>query len=1204
MPAPHADDFLEHYLARHVSSNQNAGSLPAWLPLLTALLALGGGLVSVTLGLDRVALGFLAGASALVGGASIARLPIPACLLFISLGYLLWRSLDSGLAAFSWETLMGIMSVLVGYLGGHIVSLRRALGRETSRNRMLVELNDIFLQFEDGCLKEIDLQGRLKSMNGAGQVLMEVCDFEHIRNRNWLDFWQEESRGAVQKAFDAARQGRPGRFTGYCPTFASTPKWWDVLVIPVLGDTREVESLLVVSWDISNLKHSAQDLQAANHTFQDLLESLNDGFFCIDKERRFVQMNSKAEQLLRYPRDALLGMNFREAFPDALAGDFAAASCDVLESGIPRHFEAYFEPLQMWCRVDAYPKPDGVYVFFNDITAQVQALQRSEATETRLRLTQEIARFADWQFDLASHELILSEQAAELLAIDNATPEPEPSAWLRQLHPDDRLALVGALLDLNEGKTSLSVQARVRASEGSGIWRDFHFIGERVTSQPYPQGRLVGCMQDVSVQKQTERRLIDAQAYARSVIDAVPQPFCVLDEAGDILSVNQAWINYFLTERTFQGHAGVGANYLELCGMGARRGDPSSQALIDKLQALLRGVGDPFTLEYDAKLSEGMKTFKISTTPCATGRRQVLVMHEDITVQRELHASLQASEARFREMVEYLPLVYWVYDLVEARFSYVSPALEKIWNMAPQSLYDDVEAWRYLIHPDDKALAIQFQENLLVHHKPADVEYRAFDASGRLYWIRNRAFPFYGAASKAERIIGIAEDITEAHTYRDRMILAEQFDAMTGLPNRGSFDSRLERQCIQAHQAGQEFVLLVFSLNRLKWVRQCLGQPAKQELMVQIATRLQSALDGRGYLARLASDEFAVLLSRKDDIAYYMGVVQALLNRFKRHFTLGPELLTLTACIGVARFPADGDDKDALMRSAATAAYAVQQAGVAGYQCFTPGLLQDHADALRLETELNRALEQQEFVLYYQPQLSLHTQRICGAEALIRWDHPVHGLVSPLRFVPLLEQSGLIVQVGLWCIHQALSQLAQWQAQGLQDFVIAVNLSLKQLQPGLVSQVDSALQSYGVAPQCLELELTESVMFEVGKSVEIIGELKALGVRIAVDDFGTGYSTLGSIKSFVPNTVKIDRGFLRDIDSNSADLTIVRSVIEMAHSLGMTTVAEGVETSEQKRLLEQLKCDQIQGYLLSPPIEANAFHGRFLASTEHNLQAS
>ncbi|MCP1363669.1 EAL domain-containing protein, partial [Halomonas sp. BBD48] len=1152
MSAPHADDFLERYLARHAAFHCRFDFIPAWVVWLAALLALVGGLASLHLGLGMVSLGLCMGAFALAGAVDTKNRAITISLLMLSVAGLVWQMTEPRFAGLlSGQPLMTGLGMLTGHLIGRVYALRSALARSTTRNRLLAQFSDVILHLEDGCLKEIDLQGRLKSMNVAGQALMEVCDFAPLHDSNWLEFWPADSRRAVKHAFAEAREGRSGRFSGFCPTLAGTPKWWEVLVVPIFDLKGEVESILALSWDVSDLQNSFEKLKTANHTFQDLLESLNDGFFCVDRKGRFLQLNSKAEELLGHKADELLEMTFQEAFPDALVGDFALASCDVLEFGIPRHFEAYFEPLKKWCRVDAYPKPEGIYVFFSDITAQVKALQQSQAAETRLRLTQKVAGFADWQFDLATNELILSQQAASLLGVESLTAEFTKDSWLRQMHPDDRLALVSALLDLNEGKTFLSVQARFRDTAHADTWRDFQLLGELLKSQAHSQGLLVGCMQDVSVQKQRERRLVDAEAYAKSVIDAVPQPFCVLDEAGDILSTNQAWINHFQLNDDLQAWTGIGSSYFELCNRASLRGDSSGSELSSRIEALLSGTGDPFTLEYVANLAKGQQIFQVNALPMATERRQFLVMHEDITQQHELVAKLQASETRFREMVEYLPHVYWVYDVIKSGFSYVSPALEKIWDMAPHYLYEDVDAWLYLVHPDDKAQALAFQNNLLTRHEPAEVEYRALDASGRVYWVRNRAFPFYDVDGKAERIVGIAEDVTEARTYRDRLVSLEQLDAMSGLPNEVLFSSRLEVQCAQAKQANQEFLLVLLSLDRLKWVRQCFGQQVKQDLVGQITLRLQTALNGRGYLARISSDEFAILLSREEDVTHYPGVVQALLDEFKQHFTLGEELVTLTACIGVARFPADGDNEEVLIKSATAAAYTVQQAGLSGYQCFTPGLLQSNRDALRLETELHRGLEKQEFVLYYQPKLDLHSQRICGAEALIRWNHPVHGLVSPLRFVPLLEQSGLIVQVGLWCIHQALSQLALWQRQQSDGFVVAVNLSLKQLQPGLVGQVESALQRYGIAAECLELELTESIMHEAGKTVEIISELKALGVRIAVDDFGTGYSTLSSIRSFVPNTVKIDRCFLRDLESSPSDVTIVRSVIEMAHSLGM-----------------------------------------------------
>jgi EAL domain-containing protein (putative c-di-GMP-specific phosphodiesterase class I) len=341
-------------------------------------------------------------------------------------------------------------------------------------------------------------------------------------------------------------------------------------------------------------------------------------------------------------------------------------------------------------------------------------------------------------------------------------------------------------------------------------------------------------------------------------------------------------------------------------------------------------------------------------------------------------------------------------------------------------------------------------------------------------------------------------------------------------------------------------------------------------------------------VARISGDEFAVVaadLTRPDDAAL---VAQKILERLAEPVTLGGEQSFVTASIGIASFPNDGDCVDALLGAADAAMYRAKQSGRNGYQFFTSEITQRTRARAQLAFELRRALERNEFELAYQPKFDLSTASPCGAEALLRWKHPERGLVSPAEFIPVLEDTGLIVQVGEWVIRRACEDLRQWIAAGRRPIPVAVNLSARQFrQKDLGERIRVLVAAAGVDPALIELEITESqLMQDPEHAIRVMRELREAGIRIAIDDFGTGYSSLAYLTRFPVKSLKIDRSFVADVFSDHADAAIVRTIIEMAHQLGFTVVAEGVETDRQAAFLRQYGCEQAQGFLFGQPMPA------------------
>jgi diguanylate cyclase (GGDEF)-like protein/PAS domain S-box-containing protein len=1155
--------FIEHYLLRHGSAADPA-RYPAWLA--SALWALAGALLLPLL---------------IVGSP--------------------WLDMADG------RILVLLVLASAGAANGWLLRewlvQRRRLSGLSEQAQLLAQFGDLWVHSQGSCLEDIAPDGRLLAMSPAGQRAMQLEDFEQLRHGDWFGLWAEPERAQVRTAFARALGGERTRLSASCATPGGIPTWWDILLVPVLLHGKVI-SVLCLSWDMTESRRTARRLATLNEEREALLENLQEGFYRLDRSARFVEVNGRAEELLCQPRSALLGMCIWDVLPDAARSELRPALQDVMLLGIPRRFEMYLGSLDRWFRVSASPRAGGVSVLLSDITSDVQVLQASQAAGARLRLAQEVGGFADWEFDLANRELMLSERALQIIDGPLHQSRLDQATLLRNIHPDDRLRFVSAMLDLNEGGRSLNVMVRIARStilaDGNDQWGYFQCSGVVIFPQARPHGLLVGSIHDVSAQQHREAQLVAAEAFTRSIIDALPQAICVLDAQARIIASNPAW-NNDAEQASADALLGlpIGSDeapvdYLTFCRSRAARGVMPAQQMVEGLEALVEDIGGPFSFHYAAQVGEQRRFFHVSVLRLSRTERRMLVLHEDVTETARLQQELFSQLQRFQEMVEFLPHVYWVFDTATQQLSYVSPAFTRLWGMPTDELLRDPLAWLDLVHPDDRHLATRHHEKALIDLLPAETEYRSCTASGDILWIRNRTFPFANAEGVVERVVGIAEDVSEARMYRDQLYTAAHFDALTGLPNSVMFHQRVAAQCVQAQENGS-FLVLVMAIDRLHWVQQCLGQQVRDELIPQVVERTVETLAGNGFVASLSGDELAILLSREQERSQCLQLIESLLLAMAQPFHAGGQSIRLGAKFGLAHYCEDGNDPDTLLKNARAAVYSAQKNQDCGYSFFNKSLLEESLDSLKLEVELERAVRDQEFVVYYQPQIDLRRRRLCGAEALLRWQHPQHGLVSPLRFIPLLEASGLIVTVGLWCVDQALSQLAAWRKNGLTDFTVAVNLSIKQMQPGLVPAIADALHRHAIEPQYLELELTESMMHEEEKLRDVVSALRALGVRLAVDDFGTGYSTLGSLRTLAPDTLKIDRSFIQQVINVPSDQAIVQSVIEMAHALGIRVVAEGVEGADQLMLMEKLSCDQVQGFLFSQPIDARAFADRFIS---------
>ncbi|MFX0145687.1 MAG: EAL domain-containing protein [Candidatus Hodarchaeota archaeon] len=456
-------------------------------------------------------------------------------------------------------------------------------------------------------------------------------------------------------------------------------------------------------------------------------------------------------------------------------------------------------------------------------------------------------------------------------------------------------------------------------------------------------------------------------------------------------------------------------------------------------------------------------------------------------------------------------------------------------------------------------------------------------------YFRERRKPLPGESELLEMASRLAAVAIEQRQLHDQLAHQARHDALTGLPNRLMFGERLQHALTEARRNDWLLAVLFIDLDRFKQINDTLGHTVGDSLLQQVSRRLESCLRKSDSLARMGGDEFTLVLSELKDPQDALRVAQKLLNALEAPFSVGAYELFVTASIGISVYPRDGRDAATLQRSADSAMYRAKTRGKNSYEFFTPDLSVAALEQLEIETALRRAMENNELQLYYQPQVEM-SGKLAGLEALLVWNHPKLGVISPTQFIPVAEESGMIVPIGAWVLEEACRQNAVWRAVGYRTVTVAVNVSPMQFaRADFVETVASALRHSGLESSLLELELTESVvMRDVVESARQMERLRTLGVSISIDDFGTGYSSLSYLRRLPIDNLKIDQSFLEELEKDSNTMPLVQAIVALAHGLGLSVIAEGVETEAQMEVLRAVKCDKVQGYLLGGPLPAEA----------------
>jgi len=804
--------------------------------------------------------------------------------------------------------------------------------------------------------------------------------------------------------------------------------------------------------------------------------------------------------------------------------------------------------------------------------------------------------------DHDGYMLLVNEAGEHLLGYENAAGLVG-RPFLHIVHPDYHSVMKEGLDLFIDEKEPLPLKF---------LHADASLIDVEVKFSPIGDGQFMLEARDITERTRTAGILQEREHRLRGILDTVADAIITIDTLGQVVAFNKAAESTFGYEaREVLGHnismlvAGPHAakhdeylaNYIET-------GEKKIIGVVGRKEKGVRKGGEEFPLELAVtELRHGSKRFFTGVVRDITQRqqaeKQIRRAHDQLEMRveertRELTQEIlerQRAEDKLRlagEVIEALSEGVVIID-PDFRISSVNPAYTSI------SGYDVKEViGNYPInHTALSQGGAMFDEmwNGLEEHGRWEGEFWNLRKNGEEYAERLSVTAITNPTGEVMQFAAIISDITKRKQDEERILYQANYDSLTGLPNRSLFLDRLTQAINNMERSNKNLGLLFIDLDGFKLVNDTLGHDVGDMLLKEAARRLGTCVRTGDTVARLGGDEFTVIMPNLDDPRNAPLVAQRVLDSLGRAFLLGGHEAFVSGSIGITIFPDDAKDAQDLLKNADAAMYRAKEEGKANYQFFTTDMNEQVQERLVLKNGLSKALEHGEFRLLYQPKLDLKTNRVTGAEALMRWESPTIGPVSPVLFIPILEETGMVVEVGEWAIHTACRQHLEWIKAGLPPIKIAVNLSARQLrEPSFVKIVKTALNNNDLPPSAIEIEITESMLMSDAPSiVASLEDLHDFGVHISMDDFGTGYSSLSYLKRFPIDTIKIDRSFVNDIHVDHDDAEIIHTIINMGHTLNRKIIAEGVETEEQLDILKAYRCDEIQGYFFSKPLTAEDF---------------
>jgi len=807
---------------------------------------------------------------------------------------------------------------------------------------------------------------------------------------------------------------------------------------------------------------------------------------------------------------------------------------------------------------------------FRDLTERRRAEETLRASEARLKEAQRLAHIGSWDLDLATNHLVLSDEIFRIFEIDPSRFGTLYEAFLDAIHPDDREAVNRTYTDSVRNHTPYTIVHRLRMADGR-----IKYVQERGETFYDETGRAlrsVGTVQDITELQHVEQALIQSENNFRALTE----------NANVGILVNHGGKHVFANNRLLV-MLGYSAEEFRQTGIKELVHPQEYDKVMARIRERMAGEVAPSVYEavFMTKTGQAVPVEVTAAKTTWQGEPAGLVFLHDIRERLRTDEQMRKLSSALEQTADSV-IITDRNGVIE----YVNPGFEKTTGYSRDEALGQTPR---LVKSGKQGAG--FYKKLWNTILAGDVFSEVFvnrRKDGGLYYEEKTISPLKGPTGQVTHFVATGKDVTERMQTQERLQHMAQHDALTELPNRALFLDRLKQALARARWHKRLVAVLFVDMDRFKTINDTLGHEIGDKLLQALAERFSVSVREGDTVARFGGDEFVVLL---DDVASEKDIgalAQKVIEMLAPPFEIGGQSLYITASIGVSLYPNDGEDSTTLLKNADIAMYRAKDLGKNTYQFYSADMSARAFERLTLESSLRHAIERNEFRLYYQPQIDSASGAILGVEALLRWQHPDFGLVAPAEFIPLLEETSLIVPVGDWVFRTACEQLCAWHAAGWPTLRMAVNLSPRQFQAaGLAIMVERGLATVGCDPGLIELEITENVLLRhAAATLDTLDALRTLGVRLAIDDFGTGYSSLSYLRRYAIDTLKIDRSFVHDVPGDPDDSAIASAIIVMAQSLKLDVIAEGVETEAQRDFLRERGCHLMQGYLFSRPLPA------------------